>query len=200
MLDVSMNRWIYTQRARDFSGRLGEEAVASLLWAKIKWTRKGADLILPDGTEAEVKCRLYGQPVNVLVDQLLELHPEDTYVFLYYRTLGKNVRPIDIIMNWVDADSPYDYFVENIEITKIFLFPSHLTVDFYRNTHMKEWRISSSGRVHKGLSVKSAEAIFDNARQVKSILATPFSFPKSTEVLTYAVGERMNALLTSQWY
>jgi hypothetical protein len=63
---------------------------------------------------------------------------------------------------------------------------------------MRERRIKSSGRAHKDMSVKSAEAIFDATPECKSIVMTPFSFPKSTEVLTYAVGEKMNQILTER--
>ncbi|EKE27279.1 MAG: hypothetical protein ACD_3C00228G0004 [uncultured bacterium (gcode 4)] len=194
-----MNDLILINRARELSCHIWEQSVGQLLWWVKRGVNKWADLRLDDETDVEVKCRLYGQPVNILVEQLLKLTDNDIYALAFYRTIS-GLRPLWILRQASKNDDLFEHFQNSIAISKIFLFPAWHIKLFYETTHMNEVTISSSWQRHKWLSVKSATKIYDQADEIKTIFDTPILKPNSPDVRTYAVWEKVNRILNLKWY
>lgn len=194
-----MNRLLIINHTRKLSWIIWENSICWLLWWKKYGTQKWADLYLDDTTDIEVKCRLYGQPINILVNQLLELKDNDIYALLYYK-VHNNLRPAFALKQKPLHANSLDYFQNIIFISKIFLFPAWYIKVFYEKTNMKESTISSSWRKHKWLSVSSAVRIFNDSKEQKEIFKTPLSIPKSPDTITYAIWEKVQNILRKKWF
>lgn len=187
-------------QAREISCEVWESSVIELLWCDRRQAKKWADLYLDDETNIEVKCRLYGQPVNVLVEQLLELRDSDIYALVYYRMLNW-IRPVKTIkMSWQNRKKWLKYLRNMMQVSKVFLFPRPYMIDFYNNSAVNERVISSSGLRHKWLSVTRAEEIYEKTREEKRVFETPLSGLNSIEATTFAVWEKITEVLLSKWY
>jgi hypothetical protein len=187
------------QKARDFSWIVWETTVMDMLGCIKRDISSWADLILDENTHVEVKCRLYGQAVNILIEQLWSLRKTDIYSFVFYKTLSGK-RPYWVLNDIQFKDGLFEEFLNSIVISKIFHFPAPYVKRFYETTHMKESRISSSWLKHKWLSVASAERIFNCSDEQKSIFKTPIVSPLSISTLTYAVGEKINLILKGKGF
>lgn len=186
--------------ARRISCEVWESSVIELLWCDRRQEKKWADLYLDDDTNVEVKCRLYGQPVNVLVEQLLELRESDIYALVYYKMLN-GLRPVKTIkMNGKNTKKWLRHLQNMMQVSKVFLFPKSYMIDFYNNSNVNERVISSSGIRHKWLSVTRAEEIYKKTSETKSIFTTPLASLSSTEATTFAIWEKITDVLLSRWY
>lgn len=194
-----MNKLIIINQSRELSWIVWEKTISWLLWCKKHSKRKWADLYLDDKTDVEVKCRLYGQPINILIDQLLGLRDNDIYALLYYK-LYNGLRPTSALKQKPINTDSLEYFQSIIFISKIFLFPAWYIKDFYENTHMKESTISSSWRKHKWLSVNSALKIFNDSKDEKKALNTPLCIPNSPEAVTYVIWEKIQNILFKNYF
>ncbi|EKE29508.1 MAG: hypothetical protein ACD_2C00158G0001 [uncultured bacterium (gcode 4)] len=194
-----MNESILINRTRELSRDMWEGAIANLLWWSKRKISSWADLYLDDITNIEVKCRLYWQPVNILIWQLLSLSENDIYALLFYRTNSWK-RPLSILKQMWRWGNCLDHFKKSVSISKIFLFPVPYINHFYETTHMKEVTISSTWVKHKWLAVKTATEIYENSNETKSIFETPIDFPASPLAITYAVGEKINRILRMKWH
>ncbi|MDD2907550.1 MAG: hypothetical protein PHH98_02815 [Candidatus Gracilibacteria bacterium] len=187
-------------QARMVSCDVGESSVIHILGCEKKQETKGADLYLDDATDIEVKCRQFGQPVNVLIDQLLELRDSDIYALVYYKMINGH-RPVKTIkMSGRNRSKGLNHLRKMMQVSQIFLFPQPQMIDFYNNSKVKEATISSSGLRHKGLSVTRATEMFQNTKKDKAVFQTPLDFQDSPDAITYVIGEKVVEILGNRGY
>lgn len=187
-------------QARMVSCDVWESSIIHLLWCDRRQERKWADLYLDDETNIEVKCRLYWQPVNVLVDQLLELRDSDIYALVFYKMINWH-RPVKTIrLSWKNIRKGLAHLRKMMQVSQIFLFPQPQMIDFYNNSKVKEAIIKPSGLRHKWLSVTRAIEMHENTQSTKAIFDTPIESQNSHDVKTYVVWEKVIEILISRWY
>jgi len=187
-------------QAREVSRDVWESSVIHLLWCDKRIEKKWADLYLDDQTNIEVKCRQFGQPVNVLVNQLLELRDSDIYALVYYKMINWH-RPVKTIrLSWKNIIKGLAHLRKMMQVSQIYLFPQTQMIDFYNNSKVKEATISSSGLKHKWLSVTRAFEMYEKTKKEKAIFDTPIEFQDSFDVQTHAIWEKVIEILFYRWY
>lgn len=187
-------------QARAVSCEVWESSIIHILWSSRRQINKWADLYLDNETNIEVKCRQFGQPVNVLVNQLLELRDSDIYALVYYKMINWH-RPVKTIrLSWKNIRKGLAHLRKMMQVSQIYLFPKPQMIDFYNNSKVKEATISSSWLKHKWLSVTRASEMFQNTKKEKAIFDTPIEFQDSFDVQTHAIWEKVVEVLLSRWY
>ncbi|MDD3145012.1 MAG: hypothetical protein PHV23_02770 [Candidatus Gracilibacteria bacterium] len=187
-------------QARAVSCEVGESSIIHILGSSRRQANKGADLYLDSETNIEVKCRQFGQPVNVLVNQLLELRDSDIYALVYYKMINGH-RPVKTIkLHGKNTIKALTHLRKMMQVSQIYLFPQPQMIDFYDNSKVKEATISSSGLKHKGLSVTKAFEMYEKTKKEKAIFDTPIEFQDSLDVQTHAIGEKVVEVLLSRGY
>lgn len=180
--------------ARKISCYVWEKAIIDLLWCSKYPTEKWADLRLDDDTDIEVKSRLYGQPVNILIKQLLELRYEDIYALVYYKMYNK-LRPVETLQSTPPWILPYDFLQSQMKISKIFLFPASDMRDFYFLSQVREATIKPSWLKHKWLSVTPALEMFEQIEDQKLVFESSLSSERVFKTQIYSIWEKMIQIL-----
>jgi len=187
-------------QARMVSCDVWESSVIHILGCAKKQVTKWADLYLDPETDIEVKCRQFGQPVNVLVDQLLELRDSDIYALVFYKMINWH-RPVKTLkLGSKNMKKAIAYLRNMMQVSEIYLFPQGQMIDFYNNSKVNERTISSSWLRHKWLSVTRAFEMYQNTNTQKAIFDTPIEFQDSFDVQTHAIWEKVIEILFSRWY
>lgn len=186
--------------AREVSCQVWETSVIHLLWCDKRQEKKWADLYLDDETNIEVKCRLYGQPVNVLVEQLLELRDSDLYALVFYKMSNWH-RPVKTLkLGSKNMKKAIAYLRNMMQVSEIYLFPQVQMIDFYNNSKVNERTISSSWLKHKWLSVTRAFEMYQNTTTPKAIFDTPIEAEQSFDAITHVIWEKIIEKMISRWY
>lgn len=174
-------------QVREVTSPLWEDVLCALLgWKKMKKNNnKWYDIVLPWWEPMEAKVwRIWGKAV-IKKHQLDCIEEDWFYGIVYYRTTGNSV-PSSFIAKDTKLDSK-TYLKRNISLQSIFIFPKFYMVSFYNTTHIKEWKISTTGVLHKGLSYTSAQWLFsENINQVKKYRST-MSYGKH-DIDIYSIG------------
>lgn len=186
--------------AREVSCELWETTIKNLLWCEKRQERKWADFYLDDETNIEVKCRLYWQPVNVLVDQLLELRNSDIYALVFYKMLNWH-RPVKTLkLGSKNMKRAIAYLRNMMKVSEIYLFPQWQMIDFYNNSKVNERIIKPSWLRHKWLSVTRAFEMYQNTTAPKAIFDTHIEPNQNHNIITHAIWEKMVETMISRWY